>query len=217
MFKGYFISGNDTNVGKTIVSSILVNKLEAQYFKPIQCGKNEFSETDSDVVKKFCPNAEIIPEAYFFKDPVSPNIASKKEKRKICLKKILEIKKMHMEREIIIEGAGGLQVPINNKYFVSDLAKKIDLPLILVCRTTLGTINHSLLSIELIKIKKINFKGLVFVGKNIGKTIKTIEFFGKKILGQKINILGKIPFKKKISSKEIKNFGKLLKINTWKK
>ena len=77
MFKGYFISGNDTNVGKTIVSSILVNKLEAQYFKPIQCGKNEFSETDSDVVKKFCPNAEIIPEAYFFKDPVSPNIASK--------------------------------------------------------------------------------------------------------------------------------------------
>ena len=119
---------------------------------------------------------------------------------------------MHMEREIIIEGAGGLQVPINNKYFVSDLAKKIDLPLILVCRTTLGTINHSLLSIELIKIKKINFKGLVFVGKNIDKTIKTIEFFGKKILGQKINILGKIPFKKKISSKEIKNFGKLLKI-----
>ena len=125
MFKGYFISGNDTNVGKTIVSSILVNKLEAQYFKPIQCGKNEFSETDSDVVKKFCPNAEIIPETYFFKDPVSPNIASKKEKRKICLKKILEIKKMHMEKEIIIEGAGGLQVPINNKYFVSDLAKKI--------------------------------------------------------------------------------------------
>ena len=124
---------------------------------------------------------------------------------------------MHIEREIIIEGAGGLQVPINNKYFVSDLAKKIDLPLILVCRTTLGTINHSLLSIELIKIKKINFKGLVFVGKNIDKTIKTIEFFGKKILGQKINILGKIPFKKKISSKEIKNFGKLLKINTWKK
>ena len=85
MFKGYFISGNDTNVGKTIVSSILVNKLEAQYFKPIQCGKNEFSETDSDVVKKFCPNAEIIPETYFFKDPVSPNIASKKEKRKDLL------------------------------------------------------------------------------------------------------------------------------------
>ena len=78
-----------TNVGKTIVSSILVNKLEAQYFKPIQCGKNEFSETDSDVVKKFCPNAEIIPETYFFKRSCKSNIASKKEKRKICLKKYL--------------------------------------------------------------------------------------------------------------------------------
>ena len=90
--------------------------------------------------------------------------------------------------------------------------KRLDLPLILVCRTTLGTINHSLLSIELIKNKKINFKGLIFVGKNIEETIKTIELFGKKILGKKINILNKIPFKKKISNQEIKNLGKLLKI-----
>tara|TARA_Y100000991_G_scaffold69186_1_gene51754 strand:+ start:184 stop:822 length:639 start_codon:yes stop_codon:yes gene_type:complete len=212
MFKGYFISGNDTNVGKTIVSAILVNKLEANYFKPIQCGKNEFSKTDSDVVKKFCPNSEIIPETYFFKDPISPNIASKKEKRKISIKKILEIKKKHFKKKIIIEGAGGLQVPINNKYLMSDLVKKIDFPLILVCKTSLGTINHSLLSIELIKNKKINFKGIIFVGKNIVETVKTIEFFGKKILGKKINVLGNIPFKKKISVKQIKNFGKLLKI-----
>ena len=70
-----------------------------------------------------------------------------------------------MEKKNIIEGAGGLQVPINNKILMSDLIKKIDLPLILVCKTTLGTINHSLLSIELIKNKKLNFKGLVFVGK----------------------------------------------------
>ena len=85
--------------------------------------------------------------------------------------------------------------------------------MILVCKTSLGTINHSLLSIELIKNKKINFKGLIFVGKNIEETIKTIEFFGKRILGKKINVLGKIPFlKKKISYKEINSFGKLLKI-----
>ena len=212
MIKGYFISGNDTNVGKTIVSATIVNKLEANYFKPIQCGKNQFSEIDSDVVKKFCPDTEIIPETYFFKDPVSPNIASKKEKRKIYIKKILEITKKNVEKKIIIEGAGGLQVPINNKILMSDLIKKIDLPLILVCKTTLGTINHSLLSIELIKNKKLNFKGLVFVGENIHETIKTIEFFGKKILGKKINVLGKIPLVKKISSKEIKNFGKLLRV-----
>ena len=153
MLKGYFISGNDTNVGKTIVSSVLVNKLKAIYFKPIQCGKNEFFETDSDVVKKFCPNTEIIPETYFFKDAVSPNIASEKEKKNLH-RKNSECKKKNISKKIVIEGAGGLQVPINDKFFMSDLAKKINLPLILVCRTSLGTINHSLLSIELIKKKK---------------------------------------------------------------
>ena len=163
MLKGYFISGNDTNVGKTIVSSVLVNKLKAIYFKPIQCGKNEFFETDSDVVKKFCPNTEIIPETYFFKDAVSPNIASEKEKRRIYIEKILNVKKKKYFKKIVIEGAGGLQVPINDKFFMSDLAKKINLPLILVCRTSLGTINHSLLSIELIK-KKNKFKGFGFCG-----------------------------------------------------
>lgn len=212
MCKGYFISGNDTNVGKTIVSAILVKKLNADYYKPIQCGKNEFSETDSDVVKKLCLNANIIPETYFFKDSVSPNIASKKIKKRISIKKILEVKKKFMKKKIIIEGAGGLQVPINNKFLISDLVKKIDLPLILVCKTSLGTINHSLLSIELIRNKKINFKGIIFVGKNIIETIKTIESFGQKILGKKIQILGNIPFKKKISYKDIINFGKLLKI-----
>ena len=129
MCKGYFISGNDTNVGKTIVSAILVKKLNADYYKPIQCGKNEFSETDSDVVKKLCLNANIIPETYFFKDSVSPNIASKKIKKRISVKKILEVKNKFMKKKIIIEGAGGLQVPINNKFLISDLVKKIDLPL----------------------------------------------------------------------------------------
>ena len=78
-----------------------------------------------------------------------------------------------------------MQVPINNKFLISDLVKKIDLPLILVCKTSLGTINHSLLSIELIRNKKINFKGIIFVGKNIIETIKTIESFGQKILEKK--------------------------------
>ena len=212
MLKGFFISGNDTNVGKTIVSSILVEKFDANYFKPIQCGKNNFSEIDSDVVKKLCPRAKIIPESYFFKDPLSPNIASKKEKRIININRILEIKNKKLTKKIIIEGAGGMQVPINSKFLMSDLVKKIGLPLILVCKTSLGTINHSLLSIELIKHKKINFRGLIFVGEDIKETIETIEFFGKRILGKKINILGKIPLLKKISSEEIKSFGKILKI-----
>ena len=77
MKKGFFISGTDTNVGKTILSAILVNKLNAIYWKPIQCGLNKFGEKDSDVIKKLCMKKFIISEKFFLKAPLSPNIASK--------------------------------------------------------------------------------------------------------------------------------------------
>ena len=86
MIKGFFISGTDTNVGKTIVSSILVNKLSAWYYKPIQCGLSNNNEIDSDVVKKLTKNSRIIKETYFFKNPINPFDASLIEKKKIIIK-----------------------------------------------------------------------------------------------------------------------------------
>ena len=212
MIKGFFISGTGTNVGKTIISSVLVKKLGADYFKPIQCGKNSSSETDSDVVKKLCPKVKIFTESYFFIKPESPNIASQKENKKVELEELLKIRKEKTNNKIIIEGAGGLQVPINDNYLMSDVAKKFNLPLILVAKTSLGTINHTLMSIQIIKEKKINFCGIVFIGNNREKTIKTIKLFGERILKNKIKIIGIVPKVKKITRKSIDNFTKLLSI-----
>ena len=212
MIKGFFISGTGTNVGKTIISSVLVKKLGADYFKPIQCGINSSNETDSDVVKKLCPKVKIFTESYFFIKPESPNIASQKENKKVELKELLKIRKEKINNKIIIEGAGGLQVPINDNYLMSDVAKKFNLPLILVAKTSLGTINHTLMSIQIIKEKKINFCGIVFTGNNNEKTIRTIKLFGEKILKNKIKIIGIVPKVKKITRKSIDNFTKLLSI-----
>ena len=211
MFDGFFISGTDTSVGKTVVSCILAKKLNASYYKPIQCGTNSNNLKDSDVIKKNCRNVKVFNESYFFKYPLSPNIASKIEMKNIDIQKILSIKKKKIASKIIVEGAGGLQVPINSKYLMSDLIILFGLPLILVCRTELGTINHTLLSLELIKRKEINLFGVVFVGKENCETIKTIEFFGAKILGKKLNVLAKIPKRKKIDEKEISLLTKYFK------
>ncbi len=210
MNKGFFISGTDTNIGKTVVASILVNKLNAVYYKPIQCGLDEEGNKDSDIVKKICINKTIIKEAYFFKKPLSPNIASEEDAKYIEFNK-LKPKAYDLSKDLIIEGAGGLLVPINNDFLMIDLVKFFELPIILVCRTTLGTINHSLLSISSIKNKKLNLSGLVFVGNKEPKTINTILNHGSKIYGKKINILAHIPHIKKINKYSIDEMKNLFK------
>ena len=204
MIKGFFISGTDTNVGKTIVSSILVNKLSAWYYKPIQCGLSNNNEIDSDIVKKLTKNSRIIKETYFFKNPINPFDASLIEKKKIIIKKLIEIRNIKTNDKIIIEGAGGLYVPIKKNYLMIDLSKDFDLPLILVSRTNLGTINHTLMSLEIIRKRKIKFLGVIFVGKNERNTINTINILGKKILGKRLNILGRIPIIKTLDQSSIK-------------
>ena len=204
MIKGFFISGTDTNVGKTIVSSILVNKLSAWYYKPIQCGLSNNNEIDSDIVKKLTKNSRIIKETYFFKNPINPFDASLIEKKKIIIKKLIEIRNIKTNDKIIIEGAGGLYVPIKKNYLMIDLSKDLDLPLILVSRTNLGTINHTLMSLEIIRKRKIKFLGVIFVGKNERNTINTISILGKKILGKRLNILGRIPIINTLDQSSIK-------------
>ena len=87
---------------------------------------------------------------------------------------------------------------------MSDLSKKMNLPMVLVSRTKLGTINHTLMSLEIIKRQRINFFGIIFIGENEMETIDSIDYFGKKILKKKINIIGRLPFVKKISINKIK-------------
>ena len=190
MPRTYFISGTDTNVGKTIVSAVLATKLEAYYFKPIQCGLNKMNLKDSEVVKSLSSKAKILNELYFLKKPLSPFVAAKQEKKKIDVNKILQFVKNLKTKKLVIEGAGGLNVPINSNYLMSDLCQKLDTPLILVSRTKLGTINHTLMSLEVIKKKK---------NKSVGK-----NFFWKK----RVRNIGNYKVLRK------KNFEKKYK-NTW--
>ena len=212
MPRTYFISGTDTNVGKTIVSAVLATKLEAHYFKPIQCGLNKMNLKDSEVVKSLSNKAKILNELYFLKKPLSPFVAAKQEKKKIDVNKILQFVKNLKTKKLVIEGAGGLNVPINSNYLMSDLCQKLDTPLILVSRTKLGTINHTLMSLEVIKKKKIKLLGIIFFGKKELETLETIKFFGKKILKKNIKILGRLPIAKELSKNTIQAFTKKIEI-----
>ena len=212
MPRTYFISGTDTNVGKTIVSAVLATKLEAHYFKPIQCGLNKMNLKDSEVVKSLSNKAKILNELYFLKKPLSPFVAAKQEKKKIDVNKILQFVKNLKTKKLVIEGAGGLNVPINSNYLMSDLCQKLNTPLILVSRTKLGTINHTLLSLEILKKKKIKLLGIIFFGKKELETLETIKFFGKKILKKNIKILGRLPIVKELSKNTIQAFTKKIEI-----
>lgn len=194
----FFITGTDTGVGKTLVSAILAKKYNAHYYKPIQCGLNRSGDKDSDIVLNIFKDVSVIKETYFFKNPLSPNIAAKKENVNIEISQFLKVDKI--DYPIVIEGAGGLQVPINEKILMSDLINHFNLPTILVSRTQLGTINHTLMSIDIMKKQKINLAGIIFSGEENKETISTIMRFGEKIYGKEINLISIIPFLKTINS-----------------
>lgn len=157
----YFVTGIGTNVGKTIVSAILTEALKADYWKPIQSGTVE--GLDAKTIKLLISNSKTVihPEAYLLKEPSSPNIAAKKEGISISLENII-LPSTH--NHLIIEGAGGLLVPINNKHYVIDIAKKIDCEIILVISNYLGCINHSILSIDYLLKNNYKIKYLIFNG-----------------------------------------------------
>lgn len=159
--KPIFISGIGTGVGKTVASAILVEKLKADYWKPIQSG--DLDHSDTDTVKKLVSNkiSKFHPEAYRLSQPFSPHKAAHLDGIRI---NIDAITLPQTENTLIIEGAGGLMVPLNEKDLMIDLIQKIDAELVLVISHYLGSINHSLLSIELLMQRNIPIKGLIING-----------------------------------------------------
>jgi len=167
-----FITGTDTNVGKTLISSWLALHTGFSYFKPIQTGLKEGS--DSSEVQRLA-NAKIYPESYAYNAPLSPHLAAKIEAEKIDLEKII----LPQENNLIIEGAGGVLVPINDQYLMIDLIKKLGAPVIVVARTSLGTINHTLLSLEALKSRNIPIVGVIMNGEQNSQNSNAIEFYGQ--------------------------------------
>ena len=158
-----FITGIGTGVGKTLVSAIITEALHADYWKPVQAG---IENADSEWIKAMLPSTKIQPETYKLKLAASPHIAARDENDTIDIKKILSsfnrIKATSQNDYLVIEGAGGLMVPLNDQEFVIDLIKRLDASVILVSRNYLGSINHSLLTAEMCKKCELNVIGWVF-------------------------------------------------------
>ena len=181
MSKTFFITGIGTEVGKTIVSAIVTEAMEADYWKPVQAG--DLDNSDTHKIKKLVANKKTVyhPNAYALKTPMSPHAAAEIDEIKIQVK---NIKRPETEKDLVIEGAGGLLVPLNQKETIIDLISKDDV-VILVSRHYLGSINHTLLSIEALKNRGIEKIGIIFSGDEHPTTEEAIKNSGGvKIIGR---------------------------------
>lgn len=182
--KKYIIAGIGTNIGKTVASAVLVEALQADYWKPIQAGNLE--ETDADFVRKYAKNHQtVFPEAFLLKEPVSPHLAAKLESKVITIE---ELTLVNANNHLIVETAGGLLSPLSENMLCIDLIKELQLAVILVSMNYLGSINHTLLSIDALKQRNIPIEGIIFSGE---PNLETENFI---LEYSKIPLLGKIPF-----------------------
>lgn len=162
MFRHYFVSGIGTDVGKTVASAILCKALNAAYWKPIQSGT--ILGSDKETIFALCGHNQLIyNEIYTLKEPLSPHTAARIEGVHIDYDAILI---PEHQGNLIIEGAGGLMVPITREFFFADWCRSKNLPVILVSRHYLGSLNHTLLSLELLKNQDIEVTGVLFIGKD---------------------------------------------------
>jgi dethiobiotin synthetase len=186
MARRYVITGTDTEIGKTVFSAGLVDLLDAHYWKPVQAGLR--GETDSEVVKRLAEliDDRILPERYRLETPASPHLAA-------------ELDRIHIDAAsldvpdtgdcpLVIEGAGGLMVPLSRNGLYIDVFARWQLPVVLCARTALGIINHSLLSLEALRSRNINILGIAFIGKENVDTESTICRIGR------VRRLGRLPW-----------------------
>jgi len=179
----FFITGTDTDVGKTVACAWVMLHTQARYWKPVQAG---LDETDEATIRALtgAGDERFIATAYNLPEPLSPHEAAKRAGVQIEMDKF----KLPDDNEpLIVEGAGGLMVPLNEKSLVIDLIAKLSLPAILVCRTGLGTINHSLLSLEALRARNIPFAGAILIGPDVPHNRAAIETYGR------VRIIGHIP------------------------
>lgn len=198
-----FITGIGTDVGKTVASAICVEAIEADYWKPIQAG--DLDNSDSHKVKSYISNtqSQILENSYKLNTPASPHLAAELDGISIDLKKINE---PITDNHLVIEGAGGVFVPLNDTNCVIDLIKE-DYKVIVVSRHYLGSINHTLLTIEALKNRKINIAGIIFSG-NENKASESI------ILSKTgIKCIGRIEQEPYFDQNVIREYADLFRVN----
>ncbi len=179
-----FVTGIHTGIGKTVVSAILTEALQGDYWKPIQAG--DLNNSDSIAVKRLISNSVSVihPEAYRLTQPISPNVAAAADGITIDMNTITSSVPFSTNRYLVIEGAGGAMSPVNDSEVVVDMIKRLDAEAIIVSKHYLGSINHTLLTIDAIREKGIPILGIIFNGgQNKGTVDFIMNYSGLKLLG----------------------------------
>jgi len=179
----YFITGTDTDVGKTVACAWAMLHTRARYWKPVQAGLDETDEATIRALTR-AGDERFIATTYSLPEPLSPHEAAK---RAGVVIEMDNFKLPNDDEPLIVEGAGGLMVPLNDKSLVIDLIVQLGLPAILVCRTGLGTVNHSLLSLEALRARNIPVAGVILNGPDVPHNRTAIKTYGK------VRIIGHIP------------------------
>jgi dethiobiotin synthetase len=182
----FVVTGTDTDVGKTVFAAGLVAAIGATYWKPVQSGLTP--PTDTDIVRRLsgCSCERVLPEAYRLTTPASPHVAAEIDGVSIDPAR-LALPGADLAPSLVVEGAGGVLVPLTRKLLQADLFAQWDLPVILVASTRLGTINHSLLSLEALKRRTVQIHGIAFVGEPNDDSESTICDVAK------VRRLGRLP------------------------
>ena len=208
--RGIFVTGTDTGIGKTVVSSMMMNVFrqheEVCYWKPIQTGIEEDNDTETVRVLAGCSTEEVYDRGFRLKKPLSPHLSAKLAGVKVTTNILLDLNRVsasRIEREMqaggnktfwIVEGAGGVLVPLNDKELMIDLMKALDLHVVIVSRSGLGTINHTLLTIKTLRDYDLKIHGVVMNGKPNKENKRAIERHGN------ISVLAEMPIFEKLDT-----------------
>ena len=181
---GFIVTGTDTDIGKTVFAAGLAGALGAHYWKPVQAGVDPEGDKERVAALSGLPPSHILPEAYRLTTPASPHLAARIDGIAITAERLALPK---VDGPLVVEGAGGLMVPVSESLLMIDLFALWGLPVILCARTGLGTINHSLLSIEALRTRAIPIAGIAFIGDAHAENERIIPLLGK------VRSLGRLP------------------------
>jgi dethiobiotin synthase len=193
-----FVTGTDTGIGKSVISAILLAGLKGIYWKPIQSGLDGTTDTDWVREKTGLAENHFFPETYRLSLPISPHASAAHDGLRIDLE-TFKIPPVKETDHLIIEGAGGVLVPLNENRFMTDLMKKLDTPVLFVASNSLGTINHTLLSLDQLRRKGLDVIGVVLNGPKNSINREAIENYGQ------IRVLAEIEPIKVIDPKSLKD------------
>lgn len=192
----FFVTGTDTGIGKTVASALLCAALDAIYWKPIQTGSREGTDRATVMRLASLPRERTIPETYCFAPPVSPHLAARRAGTRIELKTI-KLPSLPRGESLIVEGAGGVLVPVNESQLMTHLMRRLKLPVLLVARSSLGTINHTTLSLAALRAASLEVRGVIIVGNPNPENRKAIEHYGK------VAVVGMIPVLPRINRRTL--------------